>query len=597
MTTFPHSIPTPVVEYELITKPSRLSDVLLPLMKARVLAIDTETTGLDPLSDRIRLIQIAIPNHPVVIIDLAAISIHELSPLKQLLNNNAVKVFQNGKFDWQVLEIAGLRPKGPFFDVMLASQVLRSGLKKDHDLKSLALEFLGIKLDKSLQSSNFAGKLSTSQLEYAALDAFVLLKLRARLISKLRSAGLLKTAQIEFAAMPAVAQMELNGMLLDTQEWHLVGEELDQKKQTTLAELVKAGLKPAPSAQLSLFPELTETINPRSSTQVLSALHALNIPINSTSKNELIPLARQYPIIQLLLNYRKLASLCSNFAEALPKHIHPITGRIHPSYRQCGARSGRFSCKKPNLQNVPRNCTAKGMRTCFIAAPGYQIIKADYSQIELRIVAEISGDRRMLDAYAKGEDLHTLTASLITGKTLEEVTSEDRRIAKSVNFGLIYGMGAAKLQAYAEEKYDVLLTLEEAKEFRKRFFQAYSGVKRWHERIRRTVYVKDIKQIRTIGGRRRRWTKKPRLSELLNHPVQGTSADMLKVAIACLFKLLPKTGAKLIGVVHDEILLECPQATLKRTSRILKKVMVEAGDLYLQQVPVEVEVKVASSWT
>ena len=596
MNNSPHYAPNPIVEYEVITNFSRLNDVLLPLIKARVIAIDTETTGLDPLTERIRLIQIAVPQRPVIIVDLAAFADRELSPLKALLNSRALKIFQNGKFDWQVLEIAGLRPSGPFFDVMLASQVLRSGLKKDHDLQSLALEFLGIKLDKSLQSSNFGGKLSASQLEYAALDAAVLLKLRTRLISKLQNAGLLETAQIEFEAMPAVAQMELNGMLLDAKHWHLVGEELEAQKQTTLVELVKAGLKPAPSAQLSLFPEMVETINPRSSVQVLSALQALNIPIKSTSKSELIPLARQYPIIQLLLNYRKLASLCSNFAEALPKHIHPITGRIHPSYRQCGARSGRFSCKKPNLQNVPRNCTANGMRACFIAAPGYQIIKADYSQIELRIVAEISGDRRMLNAYAKREDLHTLTASLITGKPLEEVTAEDRRIAKSVNFGLIYGMGAAKLQAYAEEKYEVFLTLDEAKEFRRRFFQAYSGVRRWHDSIRKTVYVKDIKQIRTIGGRRRRWAKKPRLSELLNHPVQGTSADMLKVAIARLFKLLPKTGAKLIGVVHDEILLECPQTTLKRTTCILKKVMVEAGELYLQQVPVELEVKIASSW-
>ena len=597
MTTSPHNILTPVVEYELITNSSRLSNILLRLMKARVIAIDTETTGLEPLTNRIRLIQIAVPKHPVVIIDLDTIPTHELSPLKQLLNNKAIKVFQNGKFDWQVLEIAKLRPSGPFFDVMLASQVLRSGLKKDHDLQSLALEFLGIKLDKSFQSSNFRGRLSTSQLEYAALDASVLLKLRARLNSKLRSAGLLETAQIEFEAMPAVAQMELNGMLLDAKHWHLVGEELKLQRQTALTELVKAGLKPAPNPQLSLFPELAETINPRSATQVLSALHALNIPIKSTSKSELIPIAREYPVIQSLLKYRKLASLCSNFAEALPKHIHTVTGRIHPSYRQCGARSGRFSCKQPNLQNIPRNCTAKGMRACFIASPGYQIIKADYSQIELRIVAEISGDAKMLDAYAKGKDLHALTASLITGKRLEEVTEEDRRIAKSVNFGLIYGMGATKLQAYAEEKYDVLLTLEEATEFRKRFFQAYAGVKKWHDRIRRTVYIKDIKQIRTIGGRRRRWAKKPRLSELLNHPVQGTSADMLKVAIARLFKVLPKTGAKLIGVVHDEILLECPNATLKRTSRLLRKVMVAAGELYLQQIPVEVEVIISSSWS
>ncbi|SKB13682.1 DNA polymerase I (fragment) [Planktothrix sp. PCC 11201] len=282
--------------------------------------------------------------------------------------------------------------------------------------------------------------------------------------------------------------------------------------------------------------------------------------------------------------------------EALPKHIHPKTGRIHPSYRQCGARSGRFSCQQPNLQNIPRNCTAKGMRTCFISAPGYQIIKADYSQIELRIVAEISSDRRMLNAYSKGEDLHALTASLITGKLLEQITPEDRQIAKSVNFGLIYGMGAAKLQAYAEEKYDVLLTLEEAKLFRKRFFTAYQGVKNWHEQVRKTVYAQGQREIRTIGGRRRRWASKPRLCELLNHPVQGTSADLLKVAIARLFEVLPDTEAKLIGVVHDEILLECPQQTLEKTTRLLKTVMIEAGQQYLQQVPIEVDVNTALSW-
>jgi DNA polymerase-1 len=174
MNNSPHFAPNPIVEYELITNFSRLNDVLSPLIKARVIAIDTETTGLDPLTERIRLIQIAVPHRPVIIVDLAAFADRELSPLKALLNSRALKIFQNGKFDWQVLEIAGLRPSGPFFDVMLASQVLRSGLKKDHDLQSLALEFLGIKLDKSLQSSNFGGKLSASQLQYAALDAAVL---------------------------------------------------------------------------------------------------------------------------------------------------------------------------------------------------------------------------------------------------------------------------------------------------------------------------------------------------------------------------------------------------------------------------------------
>lgn len=584
------------MNYNFITNHDQLKKALFPLMKAPVLAIDTETTGLDPFIDRICLIQIAVPQHPILIIDLTAMGTRGCQLLKKLLNSRALKIFQNAKFDWKMLEMANLRPSGPFFDVMLASQVLRSGLKKDHDLQSLAWEFLKVKLDKSLQFSNFAGKLSTAQLEYAALDAAVLLKLKTRLHSKLQNAGLLETAQIEFDALPAVAQMELNGMRLDAIAWQQVGSELKAQEQRVLTQLINAGLKPAPSPQLSLFPELTETLNPRSTSQVLQALRALNIPVQSTRKNELIPKAREYPILQFLLHYRKLASLCSNFVEALPKHIHPKTGRIHPSYRQCGARSGRFSCQQPNLQNIPRNCTAQGMRTCFISAPGYQIIKADYSQIELRIIAEISSDRRMLNAYSKGEDLHALTASLITGKLLEQITPEDRQIAKSVNFGLIYGMGAAKLQAYAEEKYDVLLTLEEAKLFRKRFFTAYQGVKNWHEQVRKTVYAQGQREIRTIGGRRRRWASKPRLCELLNHPVQGTSADLLKVAIARLFEVLPDTEAKLIGVVHDEILLECPQQTLKKTTLLLKKVMIEAGQQYLQQVPIEVDVKTALSW-
>lgn len=578
------------VQYELVSDAQSLHTTLSPLYTAPIFGLDCETTGLDPRQHTLRLVQIAVPNRPVAIVDLAAIPGSRLKPLRKLLCGRAIKILQNGKFDWQFLTMANLQPRGPYFDTNLASRVLSAGLKKSHDLATLADKYLKIELDKQAQHSDFSGKLSKAQLEYAARDAAILLPLRLSLLRHLKRAGLLPTAALEFVAMPAVAEMELNGMQLDRDRLAAVKLDLEAKKQAALNKLKTLKLH---RPQLSLLPDITDCVNPESPQQVLQALQALGIPIDSTSKKSLIPLASQYPIIRNLLDYRKLSKIASTFASALPKHVHPVTGRIHPNYRQCGARSGRFSCRNPNLQNLPRD---KAIRSCIVAAPGYKIIRADYSQIELRIVAYLSGDRCMKKAYQQGLDLHSLTASLITGKKPEEITPLLRQLAKAINFGLIYGMGAAKLKAYAETDYGVSMTLKEALSFRKRFFQAYSGVAKWQSNIRATVYGSKVKEIRTIGGRRRRWVNKPRLAELLNHPVQGSSADITKLAISRLDRALKGTGAKLIGTVHDEILLECPEQTAKEASRILKDVMVKAGEVYLKQIPVVVEVKVASSW-
>lgn len=578
------------VQSQLISDAESLQVALSPLYTASLFGLDCETTGLDPRQHQLRLVQIAVPEHPVVIVDLAAIPKNKLKPLKKLLTGKATKVLQNGKFDWQFLTMADLQPTGPYFDTQLASQVLGAGLKKNHDLATLAQRYLKIKLDKEQARSDFSGTLTRTQLEYAAKDAAILLPLRSSLQRHLKHADLLATAVLEFRAMPAVAQMELNGMQLELQKWQAFSLDLEAKKQAALAQLRNLKLH---RPQLSLLPDLTECVNFESPQQVLQALQALGIPINSTSKKTLIPLAGQYPIIQTLLDYRKLSKLTSSFAQSLPKHIHPITGRIHPNYRQCGARSGRFSCRQPNLQNLPRD---KAMRSCIVAAPGYKIIRADYSQIELRIVADLSNDHRMISAYLQGRDLHTLTASLITGLPIEEVTPALRQLAKAINFGLIYGMGAAKLKIYAETEYGVLMTLEEASQFRKRFFQAYLGVAKWQSTIRNTVYGRGIREMRTIGGRRRRWASQPRLAELLNHPVQGTSADITKLAIARAFKALASTGAKLIGTVHDEILLECPEAQVAPVSKILHKCMLSAAAHFLHPLPVLVEVQVGDSW-
>lgn len=581
------SIYTP--EYTIVSNVSTLNYALQPLFQAEVLAIDCETTGLDPLTDSIRLIQIAAPNHPVVLIDLPAIPKSDRSLLKQLLSNSALKIAHNAKFDWQFLTLAGLQPSGQFFDTQLAYKVLTAGLKTSSSLQNIVKKLLHLQLDKTQQISDWCKPLKSVQLHYAAVDAAILLDLYPILLKKLKQAKLLKIAQLEFQCMPVVAQMELNGMLFDLSRWQILGAKLEAEKTDALSQLKQLRIA---NSQMSLLPELTDAVNPNSPQQVLAALQAIGIKINSTNQSKLVSLAAQYPIIQALLDYRRLSKIIGTFTEKLPQHIHPKTGRIHPNYYQLGAKSGRFSCRKPPLQNIPRDQAA---RSCFIAAPGYKIIKADYSQIELRIMARLSGDTKMCQVYRQGADLHRLTASLVTGKHINEVTEEDRRLAKAINFGLIFGMGAAKLQIYAQVKYGVAMTLEQAKAFSQRFFEAYPGIARWHENIKRK-YIQGIKESRTLANRRRRWVNKPRLSELFNHPVQGLNADINKLAMVKLSTTLANFRTKLICVRHDEIVLECPETEVDQVSHILHNCMVAAAQKFLSPIPVVIDIKTSNSW-
>jgi DNA polymerase I len=568
-----------------------LATYLKQIKDAQIIGLDCETSGLDPHSDYIRLIQIAVPDYPVLLIDLPAIPISDRTPLKRLLNGAALKLGHNLKFEWQFLTQAGLELSEPLFDTQLAYRTWTAGLKLSLSLQSLARKLLNVKLDKQLQRSDFSGELSPKQLRYAAIDAAILLDLYPILSNKLKRSKLLQVAQLEFQCIPATAQMELNGMLMDLSLWQTYGASLERQRDDALAQVKQ--LRIAGKTQLSLLPELTDTINPNSHQQLLPALRAIGAPIKSTSQKDLVPLAKQFPVIQALLDYRKLSKITSTFNTSLPAHVHPITGRLHANWYQYGARSGRFSCKNPPLQTIPRH---KAARQCFVAPKGHQIIKADFSQIELRIVAKLSGDTRLNRAYRLGEDIHRLTASLVTGKPVESITEEDRRLAKAINFGLIYGMGAAKLQTYAEMKYGVIMTLEEASLFSKRFFAAYPGVKRWHDLIRRTVYSRGIQESRTLFGRRRRWKNNPRLSELFNHPVQGLNADMTKMALVGLVRALANTGASLIGMLHDEILLECPTGEVDRVSQLLQSCMVNAAQRFLDPIPVVINICVSSSW-
>jgi DNA polymerase I len=442
------------------------------------------------------------------------------------------------------------------------------------------------------QQSDFSRlKLSTQQIQYAATDAGILLPLYTALVQRLRATDLMAIAQLESQCVAAFAQMELHGFGIDQHQWQAQHAKITTQQNRVLTQ-IRQQLRLPGVQQTNLFSEHRNTINPNSSEQVKQALAAAGVAVKSTNQRSLLPVADQHPAIPALLQYRQLTKLIDSFYEPLPRYIHPITKRIHPTWYQLGARSGRASCRNPALQTIPRQ---KRLRQCFVAAPGHVIIKSDYGQIELRIIAKISSDAELKRAFQAREDLHRLTAAFLLDKSLASVTEEERRMAKAINFGLIYGMGAAKLQSQALLKYGVSLSLSDARRFRKRFFQLYPGIKTWHEEMKQNVYVHSLKACRTLTGRRRLWRDRPRLNEMINHPVQGLNADMTKMALVQLSDRLPAT-AYLIGMLHDEILVECPEAIAPEVSDLIQRCMVKVAERILAPIPVVVDIQIGPTW-
>ncbi len=583
-------------KYRLITDTQKLRKLLEPLIGTiERIGIDTETTGLDSHTSKVRLIQIAVPKYPVLVIDLAAIDRTKLTPLKQLLASDCLKIGHNLKFDLMMLTNAGFNLEPPYFDTYLGYKVLTAGLKRSSTLETLARKLLRVKLNKSAQTSDFSSRLSIEQLQYAANDAAVLLPLHRQLARHLSKAKLTATAQTEFDCLRAVAQMELNGVRLDLDKWQLLKQDLRQQ-QARLEEKLQTHFIPGDRSTDTLLTGLSTQVNLSSPKQVVAAFNRLGIDVRSTNVRELIPLAQDYPVIRWLLEYRSLTTRINTFSVGLPQFIHPITERIQGHWWQMGARSGRFSCREPNLTNIPRDIST---RQCFTASPGNVIIKADYSQIELRLMAQASGERSMIAAYRHGEDLHRLTASFLFDKPIENIADEERKLGKIVNFGLIYGMGVAKFCLTTAKKHNIYLSKSEASQFRQKFFLLYKGVAAYHQRIRRE-WQAGTRVSYSLDGRRRVWSKRtrPTLNELLNHPIQGTNATIIKRAIALLDStLLAKVPqVKLILVVHDEIVLEVPRSLADRVARCLSDCAVEAARPILAPIPVEVEVKVLDSW-
>ena len=581
------------MEYYLTRSNLDLQSLLSSLNEKSIIAIDTETTGLDPLQNQVRILQIATLDQPVVLIDLWNTNLETHLSLQKILASSSLKIFHNAKFDLKFLKNYGLSVNPPYFDTMLAAQVLAAGQKsRGFKLCDLVRDELESDLPKELQNSDWNHELSRDQLSYAARDAWVLLQLYPVLHQKLADSGLEATAQLEFDCLPAVVDMELSGRLLHTEKWKMLTEKLE-KNQNGLAirlhQRLTEGFKRTPQLPFMADMENPSTINLDSPKQMLEALQSLGVPLKTTSHEELSQLSRQYPVIQALIEYRKVTKVLQSFACTLPKYIHAVTGRIHPDYYQIGTATGRFSCRNPNLQQIPRD---RVFRECFIPAEKKIFVIGDYSQIELRIAAEISHDQRMIDAFLQNQDIHCLTASLLIGKDILQVTKEERQAAKAVNFGLLYAMGARGLKLYAQNSYGVAMTDQQAIDFRKRFFEVYQGIAAWQKELSNT----NVREIRTLNGRLRLWPEQPIITELFNTPIQGTAADIIKQAMAMLYPRLEETGIHLIGTVHDEILLESPTEEVDRAAFLLKNIMVKAGQKFIRQVPIEVDIAIASNW-
>lgn len=572
------------VKFSYITSGERLSRVYESLREEPYVFLDTEVSN-----DRIRLVQLG-GKEDIFILDLFDLGEEGVLFLRELLSSKGI-VGHNLKFDLKYLYSYGIEPYA-VFDTMIASQLL--GDTDKHSLQKVAMHYLGQVLDKGLQASNWGQPfLGKEQLEYAALDVKVVRDLFYIFLKRLneshhREEILLKTrtskvfnllnpvAIVEMAFVQETAKLELNGIPIDKEELEKKLKEQERLLQKKVMDfMVKYRIDP---------------MSPKQVGELLTKRFKLDLPKtgkgNVSTDDRVLSEYASHPVISELLDIRGMKKIIEKLQEIKER----IRGnRVYPEFKQIGAVTGRMASMNPNVQNIPRN-----LRSIFKAEEGNVFVIADFSQIELRIASEYVGEEKMLHAFRQGKDLHRYTASIFLGKPEEDITKEERQLAKAVNFGLIYGISAKGLVEYAKT-YGIDLSLESAQKIRDSFFEYYTSFKAWHERVKKEL--KDYKESRghTLLGRPYVAHTFP---DAVNYPIQGTGADLLKLSVLMFDAELRKEGlkAKVVNLVHDEILVECKEEYAEYIKELLKRAMLHAGRVILKQVPVEVEVFVNNRW-
>ena len=579
---------------EYLDNPSSLSK-LKDLVKGAEVGFDLETTGLNPAHDKVRLLSIYQPNqNKAYVLDLFRI---DRKAAWEVLMEAGLLVGHNIAFDLSFIMRDGIyidNPKSRLWDTMLAEKILDYNKTEKKEWDNYSLEQLatkvGIQLDKTLQKSDWTGLLTEDQIKYAAWDAYAAYEIHKRQKTKLDN-GLKRVFAIEMGALPAVTMLRAFGVGVNKERLTSIYEDVSKKTKETLDELDKTYREELQKAGINDL-SLLRGVNWRSPEQIKEALGrlALNVEdLGSTGKDVLIK-HKDHPVVAKLLEFRaydKQRQLVKQWIKAFKSD-----SRIYANWKQIGADTGRMSCKDPNLQQVPSK-----LRECIVPQAGNVLVKADFSQIELRIAAVVANDQRMLKAFEEGIDLHKLTASLVRNKPVDEVTKEERQMAKALNFGLIYGMQAESLKDYAFTNYGVKLSLDEAREYRKRFFDTYVGLATWHQKVERELRQHKSLVVTTLGGRKRLVNE---VTAALNTPVQGTGADGLKAAAALYYKRLMEHGlidkVRIVLMVHDEIVVEAPERLALKAAHLLTEAMVEGMQAIVKGVPIEVEAGIYADW-
>jgi DNA polymerase-1 len=594
-------------KYLMLADEDALAAFVPQLEKAALVGFDTETTGLEPMSAQLVGMSFAFgacawylplaheyPGAPAQIGASRALAL--LRPW--LESERHAKVGQNLKFDAHILANHGVALRGIAHDTVLESYVLE--VHERHDLDSLSQRHLGWKTisydevtGKGASRISFAAVDIERATAYAAEDADCALSVHAVLHPKIVADEKLRYVyeKIELPAMPVLFRMERNGVLLDAAKLEAQSHELGKEMLATEQKAYEAAGQPF---NLSSPKQLGEILFER---QKLPVKKKTPKGQPSTDEDVLAELALDYPLPKLLLEYRGLAKLKSTYTDKLPRMVDAKTGRVHTTYSQAGAVTGRLASNDPNLQNIPiRTPQGRRIREAFIAPPGSKIVSADYSQIELRIMAHLSGDAGLRHAFAHGHDVHQATAAEVFGVPLDKVSKDERRTAKVINFGLIYGMSAFGLAQ------NLGLERATAQAYIESYFTRYPGVKKFMDSTKEKA--RTLGYVETVFGRRLRLPEITSGSPArragaeraaINAPMQGTAADLIKMAMVSVQDWLDagKLKTKLIMQVHDELVLEVPENELDLVKKQVCELMQNVAKL---EVPLIVEAGVGSNW-
>ncbi len=611
----PAPVPAPVVvpvdvprRYEtLLTEPD-VARWLAKLESAELAAVDTETTSLDPFVAELVGVSFSVAPGEAAYLPIAhryagapdQVGLERALALLRpwLEDGSKAKIGQNLKYDQHVLANHGVRLAGVAHDTLLQSYVLESHAR--HDMDTLAERHLGLRtITYDEVTGKGAGRIGFEEVDvqratdYSAEDADVTLRLHQVLYPRVAADEKLAYVygSIEMPVREILFRVERNGVLIDAALLEAHSRELGAK----MFELEERAYREAGQPfNLNSPKQIGEIFFDRLKLPVLKKTPS-GAP--STDEDVLERLALDYPLPKTLLEYRALSKLKSTYTDKLPRMVNPKTGRVHTNYGQATAVTGRLASNDPNLQNIPvRTPEGRRIREAFVAPPGHQIVSADYSQIELRIMAHISEDQGLLDAFSRGEDIHRATAAEIFGRDPREVTSEERRYAKVINFGLIYGMSAFGLAQ------QLGLERATAQAYIDSYFARYPGVAKYMESTRQAA--REQGYVETVFGRRL-WLPEIRSSSparragaeraAINAPMQGTAADLIKLAMIAVQGWIDAggLGMELIMQVHDELVLEVPEGELERARAELPRLMTGVASLL---VPLVVDIGVGANW-